>query len=482
MTKPARRRVPVAVIVPLLSLLLGAVPAALAQAARDRIGTLGDLSASFQALADKVKPAVVQIFVQGLAPGRGLVDASDLLSAQSSVGSGVILDPAGYVVTNAHVVEGARRVRVLLARAEGPGKGASSILGRKGRWLGAQIVGVDHETDLAVLKLQGFDGGLPHLTLGDSDAVRAGTLVFAFGSPLGLENSVTMGVVSAIARQLRTEDPMIYLQTDAPINPGSSGGPLVDAEGRVVGINSALLSQSGGNEGIGFAAPSNIVRYVFEQIRTTGRVHRGEIGAIAQTITPALAKGLALGRDWGVIVSDVRPGGPAAAAGVEIGDIILSLDGKPMENARQLQVNLYRRPVGGKTLVEVLRDGGSRTLAIEVAARVDDPDRFAGLVSADRNLVAPLGILGIDLDETVLPLLPGLRAQRGVVVAARALKAASLDDQGLLPGDVIYAVNRTLVGGVADLRAALAPLPPGDPVILQVERKGELRFVPMEMP
>jgi len=301
-----RRALPLTLVLALL-----APAAALAQAARDRIGTLGDLSASFQALADKVKPAVVQIFVQGLAPGRGLVDASDLLSAQSSVGSGVILDPAGYVVTNAHVVEGARRVRVLLARAEGPGKGASSILGRKGRWLGAQIVGVDHETDLAVLKLQGFDGGLPHLTLGDSDAVRAGTLVFAFGSPLGLENSVTMGVVSAIARQLRTEDPMIYLQTDAPINPGSSGGPLVDAEGRVVGINSALLSQSGGNEGIGFAAPSNIVRYVFEQIRTTGRVHRGEIGAIAQTITPALAKGLALGRDWGVIVSDVRPGGPA---------------------------------------------------------------------------------------------------------------------------------------------------------------------------
>lgn len=447
-----------------------------------RPGSLGDLDASFRELAERVRPALVQIHAQTLAPGRGLVAGPDLVSPQSHIGSGVILDPAGYVVTNAHVVEGARRIRALLARSEPPI--GASILGRQGRWLGAQLVGLDRETDLAVLKLQGVEAGLPHLALADSDAVQPGALVFAFGSPLGLESSVTMGVVSATARQLRPEDPMIHLQTDAPINPGSSGGPLVDTEGRVVGINSALLTQSGGHEGIGFAAPSNIVRYVFDHIRTRGRVHRGEIGITMQTIGPGLARGLALERDFGVLVSDVRPGGPAAAAGVEIGDLVLALDGKAMENARQLQVNLYRRVVGEKALLEVMRGTRRLTLAVEVVARADDPERFADLVSRDRNLVAELGILGIDLDEAIAAMLPGLRARRGVVVATRSLRASTLGapEEGLLPGDVIYAVNRSLVGSVADLRALVAGLQPGDTVVLQVERKGELRFVTMEMP
>src|SRR5437867_2002721 len=174
--------------------------------------------------------------------------------------------------------------------------------------------------DLAVLKLD--EKGLPFLPFGDSEALRPGELVLAFGSPLGLENSVTLGVVSAVARQVRPDDRMIYVQTDASINPGNSGGPLVDGQGRVVGINTFILSQSGGSEGIGFAAPSNIVRYVYEQIRTRGRVHRGEIGVRVQTVTPGLAAGLGLRQDWGAVVADVVPGGPAAEAGLRIGDLV----------------------------------------------------------------------------------------------------------------------------------------------------------------
>src|SRR5205807_7150910 len=176
----------------------------------------------------------------------------------------------------------------------------------------------------------------------------------AFGNPLGLEGSVSLGIVSSTARQIRPDDAMIYIQTDAPINPGNSGGPLVDSEGQVVGINTFILSQSGGSEGIGFAIPSNIVRNVIRQIKKDGHVHRGQIGLYAQTITPALASGLGLPQDWGVLVGDVTPHGPADTAGIKVGDIILSLNGKPMENARQLEVNVYRYPEDEKVSLEVL--------------------------------------------------------------------------------------------------------------------------------
>jgi serine protease Do len=341
--------------------------------------------------------------------------------------------------------------------------------------VGAQVVSIDAETDLAVLKVD--VKGLPALSLGDSDGLKAGQLVMAFGSPLGLESSVSMGVVSAVARQLEPEDPMIYIQTDAPINPGSSGGPLVDTEGRVVGINTLIYSQSGGNEGIGFAAPSNIVRNVFEQIRATGRVRRGEIGVVTQTITPLLAEGLRLPQDWGVIISDVDPEGPGGHAGLQPGDIVLSLDGKVMENGRQFQVNFYTRGVGDVVSVQVARGDRRLTLRVPVAERADDPMRFAGMVRPEEHLVPRLGVLGLNMDERIAEMLPGLRQPDGVVIAAIAADAPVSRQGAMSLGDVIHAVNGRPVTSLSELRAALAELKPGAPAVLQIERAGRHLFL-----
>ncbi len=443
------------------------------------LGPLNNLSGSFEALAERVGPAVVHVLASGYAayPG-GASTTSTLLSREYHTGSGVILDADGYIITNAHVVDGARRIQVVLPAPLEEQAKQQSILKSRGKVLGAQIMNVDRETDLAVLKVQ--EKGLPFLELGDSDAVRQGQLVFAFGSPLGLENSVTMGVVSSVARQLRSEDPMVYIQTDAPINPGNSGGPLVDTKGRVVGINTLIFSQSGGNEGIGFAAPSNIVRNVFEQIRATGRMRRGEIGVYAQTVTPTLASGLGLSQDWGAVLGDVFPGDPAARAGLEVGDVILALDGKVMENGRQFQVNLYQRAIGDQVTLEVLRGSERLTVQVPVIEREGGPERFADMVSPEKNLVSELGILGIEVNAEVARMLPGLRKRSGVVVAARAVDAPYWEG-GLLPGDVVHAINGTPIRSMADLRTAVSGFKAYDPVVIQIERQGKLRFVAFEM-
>jgi serine protease Do len=318
--------------------------------------------------------------------------------------------------------------------------------------------------------------GLPAVATADSDSVRLGQLVMAFGSPMGLQNSVTMGVVSAVARQLNPEDPMIYLQTDAPINPGSSGGPLIDTDGRLIGINTLIVSQSGGNEGLGFAAPSNIVRAIFDQIRRTGRVRRGEIGLSAQTITPLMAAGLGLQRSSGVVIADVIPRGPAEAAGVRVGDVILSLDGKSMENARQLLVNLYPKAVGETVNLEILRDDLPLRIPVQVRDRPADPTQFQALVDPTDNLVPRLGILALSLDASVAARLPPLRLATGVVVAASAADVPGARAGGFQPADVIYAVNGERVHSLEELQERMSRLPIGSPVVVQLERRGRLLY------
>ena len=436
--------------------------------------SLPELSSALTALAERVSPAVVQILATGYAPASV---QGGVLAKQRSTGSGVILDPSGYIITNHHVVQGARRIQVILSvpAARTP---RGSVLRPHGPTLGAQLVGTDAETDLAVIKVDG--NALPSLGLGDSEALRQGQIVMAIGAPLGLDNSVSVGVVSAAARQLEPESPMIYVQTDAPINPGNSGGPLVDAGARVVGINTMMFSQGGGNEGLGFAVPSNIVRNVYEQIRSTGRVRRGSIGARAQTITPALAAGLGLSRADGVIVSDLEAAGGAAKGGLELGDIIVALDGKRMENGRQLEVNVYRRAPGQLVALEVVRGDRTLKLSVPVSERPRDPDALRQMVSPEANLVSGLGILALDLDEGLMRLLPPTRAKAGVVVAVNT-GDGPLWPEAPQPGDVIYALNKELVGSVVALRSALGKLKPGDPVVLLVERQGGLLYLSAEM-
>jgi serine protease Do len=425
-----------------------------------------------ETLARQVSPSVVQVIASGYTTGSG-----SLLSRARASGSGVIVDGEGWIVTNTHVVEGARAVQVDLLRPRLSSAGGS-ILPPGSRRVRAQVVGADRETDIAVLRVE--EDGLPALEMGDSDDLRQGQLVLAFGSPLGLENSASLGVVSSVARQLEPEAPMIYVQTDASINPGNSGGPLVDVRGRMVGLNTLIASQSGGNEGIGFAAPSNIVRAVFEQIRDRGRVRRGIIGVKAQTITPALAAGLRLGVGEGVVLSDVVPSGPAALAGLHICDVVLALDGKPMENARQLDVNLYRRAPGDTVTLTVIRDGGRRDVAVDVVERPRDPDRFLSLVTPERNLIPRLGILALELDSVLARAVGPLRGNEGVLVAGRASAGPTTDDS-LQVGDVIYAVNGVSVRGLAELRSAVTAPRPGEPLVLQVERSGTLLYVVVEV-
>jgi serine protease Do len=459
----------------LLALLLapGALLAAPPPSPARAGARLVEVDAELRALAGRVTPSVVQVLVSGFAAAPS--GATSVLAAQRSSGSGVVVDAEGYIVTSAHVVRGARRIEVLRSpRREGPG---GSILRPAGRPLPAAVVGVDRETDLALLKVEAE--GLVPLPFADSEELRQGQVVLAFGSPLGLDNTVTLGVLSALARQLTPDDPMIYLQTDAPINPGSSGGPLVDVEGRLVGINTLIVSQGGGNEGIGFAAPANIVKAVVKGLRREGRLRRGWIGAHAQTVTPLLARGLSLPDEAAVILSDVVADTPAARAELRIGDLLTAMDGRPLDNARQFDVRLYRVAPGETVRIELLRDGRRLTAEVPVVERPGDPDRFASLVTPERNLVARLGILGIELDDAVRQALSGLRGEAGVLVAARS---AGSGEDGLQVGDVIYALNGVSVRGLAELRQAVDGAAAGSALVFQVERDGKLLYVGIEAP
>ena len=434
--------------------------------------TAADLSRSLEGTAQAVSPSVVEIFTTAFTPREGVVSRTgDLVATERASGSGVIVDPDGYIVTNAHVVRGAQRVRVEIPIAAD----GQSILAARSRTASAQVIGIDLETDLAVIKVD--QRNLPALQFGDSDALRAGQLVLAIGSPLGFRNTVSFGVVGAVARQLEPESPMIYVQTDATINQGSSGGPLVDLRGRIVGINTLIFSQTGGYEGLGFAAPSNIVRTVYEQLRKGGRVRRGDIGVRAQTVTAVLASGLKLTRDRGVVLADVLPGSPAAKAGLKAGDLVLTFDGKPMENGRQFQVTLYRRFVGDVVTLEIQR--GKELLKVPVAIS-ERADAFSGLaesIDPRLNLIPRIGVLGVTLDPRLADLLPALRVSSGVVVASTVPGAIDAPDGGLAPGDVIYSVNGQPVAGLTELRATIEAMKEGDAVVLHIERRGELIYI-----
>ena len=431
-------------------------------------------SRSVQALTAMVTKSVVQVVATGYGLSTGKESSGTaLFEPQEAIGSGVILSSDGYIVTNAHVVQGARRIRVRLPGLEGPGPDDTKPHGP----VTAKVVGLDRQSDLAVLKIEGTN--LPAMQLANSDELKQGQVVFAFGSPQGLENSVTMGVISATARQVSDENPTTYIQTDAPINPGNSGGPLVDVDGHVVGIDTFILSESGGSEGLGFAIPSNVVRNIYEQLKTEGHVHRGQIGVYLRTITPDLAEGLKLPRNHGVLLEDVSPGSSADKAGLKVGEIVTNIGGKPLGDVKEFATLLFAYKIGETAPIGVLREGKEVTVDVTVAERPDDPQRFADMVTGPGNVVNRLGVVGITINDDLKKLLPDLRIPSGVIVAART-PASTLLGEGPEPGDVIHSVNTTPIKDIAGLKQVLRAIQSGDPIVLQIEHDGELSYLVME--
>ncbi|HYD74826.1 DegQ family serine endoprotease [Ramlibacter sp.] len=370
------------------------------------------------------------------------------------VGSGFILSADGFVMTNAHVVEGADEVLVTL-----PDK----------REFKARIVGSDKRTDVAVVKIDA--NGLPFVRVGDVSKLKVGEWVMAIGSPFGLENTVTAGIVSAKARD--TGDYLPFIQTDVAINPGNSGGPLVNLRGEVVGINSQIYSRSGGFMGISFAIPMDEAMRVAEQLRTNGRVTRGRIGVQIDQVTKDVAESIGLGKPQGALVRSVEPGGPAAKAGVEAGDIITRFSGQAIERATDLPRLVGNTKPGTRADMTVFRRGGSRELSVQVAEfEPEKPvQRAQGAEERPRGSSSPaaqsIGLAVSDLSEAQkkeLNVKGGVRVEAATEAAARA---------GIREGDVILQIGNAEVGSVRDFDAALAKADRSKPIPVLL-RRGEL--------
>jgi len=438
---------------------------------------LRQLSESVESIVKRVSPSVVQIVVTGLneVDDHGRNDSDLVVERRRSVASGVIVESNGYVVTNAHALKGAQRVEVILPLQHDVDHHGDSHAESRAETLEARVAGMAPEMDLALLKVDAE--GLPALAFADYDNLRQGQLVFAFGSPEGLRNSVTMGVVSAVARQTDVDDPIPYIQTDAPINPGNSGGPLVNIDGDVVGINTFILSESGGSEGLGFAIPSAIVDAVYRQLRDYGRLRRGTMGVHFQTITRELAVGLRLACDRGLIVGDVLPGSSAEAAGVKVSDIVTSVNGRPVDGLFQLMLDSFGYREGNTLTLTIVRADGDVVLNVPVTENDANAKQRLEHVDPDDGLVRRLGVFGVTLEGDAAT--QDLRIPHGVLVAARVGRRGL--DVPLAAGDVIHTVNGVSVRNVRDLRTLIAGVSARSPVVLQVERHAGLSFVTLHV-
>jgi len=438
---------------------------------------LRDFSASVEALTGRVSPSVVQVLVTGYGPvdERARGETGLVIGRQRTIGSGAIIESDGYIITNAHVVSGAKHVQVVLHRDTGTAGPVRSLADEASQTVDARIVGTATDIDLALLKVEVT--GLRALPLADYDAVRQGELVFAFGSPEGLRNSVTMGVVSAVARQPDPDQPTIFIQTDAPINPGNSGGPLVNVNGELIGLNTLILTQSGGSQGLGFAIPSAIVASAYPQLRQYGHLHRGLLGFSMQAITPGMASALDLPRASGVVVSDVMPGGPAEAAGLGVRDVVATVNGKHVDSVPMLSLELSRYVAGDTVVLGVMRGRTDAVpITITVAERPHPVDQLADVADPEKSAVPQLGIIGIDISDDNAALLPALRISSGVLVAART-EVSSGNDVPLAAGDVIHSVNSLPVKSLDGLRVLMNDAEANSELVLQIERNNQLFFV-----
>ena len=450
------------------------------QPRRSPTEALEELSSSVQNIVTKVAPAIVRIEVVGY--GRANDDyeeeesATTLVSKKESVASGIVLDSNGYIVTNAHVVEGARRVRVMLDRGVHAVR-AQVASNTPDTPFEARIVGTFPEADLAVLKIEAT--GLPVLSVADSSTIQPGQLVFAVGNPEGLNNSVSMGIVSAVARQRDSNLSPVYIQTDAAINPGSSGGALVDIHGELIGMTTFLMTEGGGSEGLGFALPSGMVYLIYRELKNNGHFQVGDIGLRVQTVTSTMASGLRLPRKTGVIVSDVIPGSPAESSGVRVQDILLSLDGIPLEGSAQYASSFYTKRVGDRVELTILRGSRSFTTTVLVQQASHDAEESLEQLDIQKSIVTPLGIVAETLNDRSRSAVSGLRSKSGVLVAGKV--AHSDARTGLAVWDLIRSVNGTNVETVEDVRSLLQDCKPGEAVVVQVERHGRFRYLSFEI-
>ena len=403
----------------------------------------GELQLSFAPVVKRVAPAVVNVYAARVVENRnpfindplfrqffGAVPREQVLR---SLGSGVIVDPSGLVVTNYHVIEGASEVKVALSDK---------------REFDAEIVLKDEHSDLAVLRLKGANERFAALDLGDSDTLQVGDVVLAIGDPFGVGQTVTHGIVSAVARtQVGISDYQFFIQTDAAINPGNSGGALVDLNGRLVGINTAIYSRSGGSQGIGFAIPANMVRVVVASARGgSAAVKRPWLGAKLQEVTPEIADSMGLKRPTGALVANVATGGPAARAGIKTGDVIVSIDGTVIDDPNSFDYRFATKPLGGSAQVALLRQGREAAVTIALQSAPELPREEVEIHARSPFLGAKVANLSPALAEELR-----LDTQAQGVVIVSILDGSTAQSIGFQKGDIVVSVNNQKIERSADL-------------------------------
>lgn len=380
---------------------------------------------------------------------------------ENSLGSGVIVDPAGYIITNNHVIAKADEIKVLLTD--------------KREFIG-KVIGTDPRSDIAVIKID--SSKLPTIPWADSDKLEVGEYALAIGNPFGLNQTVTMGIVSAVGRaNVGIADYEDFIQTDAPINPGNSGGALVNARGELIGINTAIFSRSGGSMGVGFAVPSNMAQTVMNSLIKNGKVVRGWLGVSIQDITPELAKQFGLRDSQGALVSEVLPDSPAAKSGFKSGDVIVTFDGKPIESPAMLRNVVGQTPVNKAVKVEVFREKRSKTISVKIGEQPKDvvqSDEEPAAGQTGNNALAGIDVRNLTPDMARQLKLP---AGAGGVVIAAVSPDSDAAQAGLEPGDVILEINRERVRNLNEFKRIAGKLGEKESVLLLINRRGGKAFI-----